>query len=259
MTQRHRTRQPDFYSRVAEKFGGYSSGARRTTRFPEGDPEEVFDTVARTVAGPGARLLDVGCADGRNLLALAPDFARVDGLDLAPEMVASARRHLAASGLTHVVFAAGDASATGFPDAAFDVLTSRRGPLFPEEFRRVLRPGGSLVYLGIGEQDVRALKETFGRGQLYGRWDGVPVARQERKRLERAGFTVVRERDFAYDEYFHTPRDLDTFLQMVPIFEDYSPQGDRDAFERYLALATTDEGVHLARHWFVLHARVDGW
>jgi SAM-dependent methyltransferase len=258
MTQRHMTQQPDFYSKVADKFGGYSSGAQRTTHFPQGDPEEAFDAVALDLGDEKARLLDVGCADGRNLLALAPSFGQVNGLDLAPEMLASAERHRAEAGLAHVTFAEGDASATGFPDDSFDVVTSRRGPLFPEEFHRVLRPGGSLVYLGIGERDVQALKEEFGRGQLYGRWNGTPVAREERERLERAGFTVVSERSFDYDEYFHTPQDLDTFLQMVPIFEDYSPEGDREPFERYLTQATRDEGIHLARHWFVLHARAEG-
>ncbi|MFE0632423.1 class I SAM-dependent methyltransferase [Streptomyces sp. NPDC058864] len=248
------TQQQEFYSKVARKFGGYSSGAHRTTRFPQGDPEEVFDALVRGLGGPDRRLLDVGCADGRNLLAVAPSFGRVDALDLSPEMVASAERHQAGSGLGHVTFAVGDASATGFPEGSFDVVTSRRGPLFPEEFRRLLRPGGSVVHMGIGERDVRSLKETFGRGQLYGRWTGTPVADEERRGLERAGFTVRAQRDIAYDEFFHTPQDLDVFLQMVPIFEDYDSVTDRAAFDRYLAQSTTAEGVHLARHWFVLHA-----
>ncbi|MEW2545126.1 class I SAM-dependent methyltransferase [Streptomyces sp. NPDC047002] len=251
------TQQQGFYSKVAEKFGGYSSGAQRTTSFPQGDPEERFDALVRELASPTGRLLDVGCADGRNLLAVAGAFGRVDALDLSPEMLASAERHRAASGLDHVTFALGDASATGFPDGAFDVVTSRRGPLFPEEFGRVLRPGGSVVHLGIAERDVQELKEVFGRGQLYGRWSGTPVLREERERLERAGFTVDHAGEFTYDEYFHTPADLDRFLQMVPIFEDYDSAADRGAFERYAARATTSEGIHLARHWFVLRAHRD--
>lgn len=250
------TQQQEFYSKVARKFGGYSSGASRTTYFPQGDPEEEFDTLVRGLGGPGKRLLDVGCADGRNLLAIAAAFGRADALDLSPEMLASAEGHRAESGLDHVTFAVGDASATGFPNESFDVVTSRRGPLFPDEFRRLLRPDGSVVYLGIGERDVQALKETFGRGQLYGRWTGTPVVQEERLRLQRTGFTVDHEREFDYDEYFHTPQDLDRFLQMVPIFEDYDSAGDREVFDRYLAQATTGEGVHLARHWFVLHARL---
>ncbi|MGY0020482.1 class I SAM-dependent methyltransferase [Streptomyces sp. YJ-C3] len=248
--------QQGFYSKVAEKFGGYSSGARRTTSYPQGDPEEEFDALVHELGSATGKLLDVGCADGLNLLGLAPSFGRVDGLDLSPEMLASAERHRAASGLDHVRFAGGDASATGFPAGTFDLVTSRRGPLFPEEFRRVLRHGGSVVYLGIGERDVRTLKETFGRGQLYGRWAGTPVALEERRRLEDAGFTVDYEREFSYDEFFHTPEDLDRFLQMVPIFEDYDTESDREAFDRYVTRATAQEGIHLARHWFVLRAQL---
>ncbi|MFJ4828916.1 class I SAM-dependent methyltransferase [Streptomyces sp. NPDC088747] len=245
----------EFYSEVATKFGGYSSGAQRTTSYPQGDPEEHFDTLVRAVGSPDARLLDVGCADGRNLLAIAPEFGRVDALDLSVEMLASAERHRVESGLTHVEFTVGDASETGFPDETFDVVTSRRGPLFPQEFHRLLRSGGSVVFMGIGERDVQALKETFGRGQLYGRWTGVPVVQEERRRLEEAGFTVDDEREFSYDEYFHTAEDLDRFLQMVPIFEDYDSVRDLNAFERYAARAATPEGIHLPRHWFVLRAR----
>jgi hypothetical protein len=135
------------------------------------------------------------------------------------------------------------------------VVTSRRGPLFAREFLRILKPGGSLVHLGIGEQDVRELKETFGRGQLYRRWEGVPVAAQARVLLEHTGFTTEREQDFTYEEFFHTPADLDTFLHQVPIFEDYDPVADREPFARYTARATSERGVRLGRHWFLLHVR----
>ncbi|MFI7347261.1 class I SAM-dependent methyltransferase [Streptomyces sp. NPDC049936] len=250
------TQGQEFYSKVAEKFGGYSSGAQRTTSYPQGDPEEHFDALLREYGSPTARLLDVGCADGRNLLAVAEAFGRVDALDLSAQMLASAERHRAESGLDHVTFAMGDASATGFPDETFDVVTSRRGPLFPQEFHRVLRPGGMVVYLGIGERDVQPLKETFGRGQLYGEWLGEPVVSKERRRLEDAGFAVEDEQEFCYDEFFHTPEDLDRFLQMVPIFEDYDSAADSSSFERYAAQATRPEGIHLPRHWFVLSARL---
>jgi SAM-dependent methyltransferase len=246
---------PEFYSKVADRFGGYSSGAKRTTVYPEGDPEALFDRITTGAGGPAARLLDVGCADGRNLLAIAPSFGQVHAIDLAPQMLDSARRWLATSGLRHVEFSLRDAAATGFPDGYFDVITSRRGPLFAQEFHRLLRPGGSLVYLGIGEQDVRELKEVFGRGQLYRRWEGNPVSRDERVRLERAGFTVPLEQVVPYQEYFHSAADLSRFLEMVPIFEDYDQAQDRELLDRYVEAASRERGILMNRHWFVLHAR----
>jgi SAM-dependent methyltransferase len=245
----------EFYSKVAGRFGGYSSGAKRIEVFPDGDPEDAFDEITTRHGRADATLLDVGCADGRNLLRIAPAFTKVHAIDMASEMLDSAVRHRAGSGLDHVEFELRDASATGYPDEAFDVVTSRRGPLFTQEYLRVLKPGGSLVHLGIGEQDVRELKEVFGRGQLHGRWDGVPVATQARAELEDAGFVTAREQNFTYEEFFLDPTELDTFLHMVPIFEDYDSEADGELFSRYVARASSDRGVRLGRHWFLLHVR----
>lgn len=246
---------PEFYSRVATRFGGYHSGAQRTEVFPGGEPEDVFDQVVTGLGSAAGQLLDAGCADGRNLLRVAPSFEHVLGIDLAPEMLDSAERHRSAAGAENVEFALRDAAATGLPGSHFDVVTSRRGPLHVDEFKRVLKPGGSLVYLGIGEQDARELKEVFGRGQLYRRWQGVPVAQEVQRQLETAGFAILRNEYFTYQEFFHSPAEFDVFLQLVPIFEDYDSVADGEPFDRYVAGASSERGVRLDRHWFLLHAR----
>ena len=246
---------PEFYSRVADEFGEYTSSGLRTDVFPDGDPEAVFDELARGLGTPDGRLVDVGCADGRSLLRIAPAFGSALGIDMSPSMLESAGRMRDAAGLDNVTFERRDASRTGLPDGQADVLTSRRGPLFPGEFRRVLRPGGHLLYMGIGETDVRELKETFGRGQLHGRWDGRPVMDEVAEELAAAGFTVVLERTFRTEEFYHSPVELDRFLRQVPIFEDYDTAADRAPFDRYVASARSDRGVRLDRHWFVVRAR----
>ncbi|MFC9224056.1 class I SAM-dependent methyltransferase [Streptomyces hygroscopicus] len=248
---------PEFYSRVADEFCAYTSGGLRTDVFPDGDPEAAFDELARGLGDPDGRLVDVGCADGRSLLRIAPAFGDVLGIDMSASMLECAEKRLKEVGLgnVNVRFERRDASRTGLPDGEADVLTSRRGPLFPEEFRRVLKPGGHLIYMGIGETDVRELKETFGRGQLYGRWDGRPVMDEVVEELTEAGFTMVRENAFRTQEFYHSPVELDTFLRQVPIFEDYDPVADRVSFERYVASAGSDRGIRLDRHWFVVQAR----
>ncbi|MFE0379557.1 class I SAM-dependent methyltransferase [Streptomyces inhibens] len=246
---------PEFYSRVADEFGEYTSGGLRTDVFPDGDPEAAFDELARGLGGPDGRLVDVGCAVGRSLLRIAPAFGSVLGIDMSASMLESAERMREEVGLGGVRFERRDASRTGLPDGEADVLTSRRGPLFPGEFRRVLKPGGHLIYMGIGETDVRELKETFGRGQLYGRWDGRPVMDEVVEELTGAGFTVVLEKAFRTEEFYHSPVELDRFLRQVPIFEDYDTAADRVPFERYVASAGSDRGVRLDRHWFVVQAR----
>lgn len=245
---------PDFYSRVADEFGEYTSRGLRTDVFPDGDPEATFDELVRKLGTSDGRLVDVGCADGRSLLRIAPGFADVLGIDMSVPMLEAAERNRVHARLDNVRFERRDAARTGLPDGKADVLTSRRGPLFPGEFRRVLKPGGHLICMGVGEWDVRELKETFGRGQLYGRWDGRPVMEEMVDDLTGAGFTVVLERAFRSQEFYHSPVELDRFLRQVPIFEDYDTEADRAPFERYVASAGSDLGVRLDRHWFVIHA-----
>lgn len=50
-------------------------------------------------AGPGTRVLDIGCGIGRWSRLLASRGARVTGVDLSPTMIAEAERRAAASGL----------------------------------------------------------------------------------------------------------------------------------------------------------------
>ncbi|MEU7906212.1 class I SAM-dependent methyltransferase [Actinoplanes sp. NPDC049118] len=245
---------PQFYSKVADRFGAYSTGTRRTTDYPQGNPEDFFNAAMEELGGQERTLLDVGCADGRNLLRVASHYAAVTGIDLSAEMLASARTRQREAEVEHVTFDLRDAGATGYPDESFDVLTSRRGPLAQAEFARLLRPGGTLLYMGIGEQDARELKESFGRGQLFGRWTGEPLMREASAQLREAGLHVEEERTFAYEQFFYCPEDLQRFLQVVPIFEDFDPEADRYRFSHYLDRATSGRGVRLSRHWFVVRA-----
>ncbi|MEU9970472.1 class I SAM-dependent methyltransferase [Streptomyces malaysiensis] len=249
------TMDAEFYSWVAQRFGGYFSDAQSTDVFPDGRPDAVFDELVAALGAPQARLLDVGCADGRRLLRNSPAYGAVTGIDLSPSMLAVAERYREEAGLSHVIFKLCDAAHTGLPDGSTDVVTSRRGPLIADEFERVLRPGGAVVYMGIGEQDARELKETFGRGQDFGSWNGQPLAERVARDLFDAGFVVARSQAFRFEEFYHSPGDLGTFLQQVPILEDYDPAADKEAFERYVAAATVDQCVRLRRHWFIVQAQ----
>ncbi|HEV3355679.1 MAG TPA: methyltransferase domain-containing protein [Pseudonocardiaceae bacterium] len=248
------TMDAEFYSRVADRFGGYFSDARSTDVFEDGRPDAVFDELVIGLGTPERRLLDVGCADGRSLLRTAREYGAVTGIDLSPSMLECAVRYRAEAGLPHVALRLCDAADTGLPDEYADVVTSRRGPLLAGEFARLLGPGGTLVYMGIGEQDARELKEIFGRGQDFGKWNGTPVTAQVAQELTDAGFVVTRNQAFRFEEFYHSPGDLDTFLHQVPILEDYDSTADREAFDRYVATVTDDRGIRLSRQWFIVQA-----
>lgn len=100
----------------------------------------------------GQRVLDVACGTGVVAVTCARRGAVVTGLDLTPELLATAQENAAMAGVT-VDFHQGDAEALPFPDAAFDAVLSQFGHMFaprPEvaiaEMLRVLKPGGTIAF-----------------------------------------------------------------------------------------------------------------
>ncbi len=96
----------------------------------------------------GARLLEVGCGMGTDLLQFARGGAEVTGVDLTPRSIQISQQHFAVYG-ERGDFAISDAEHLPFADQSFDVIYSN-GVLHhtPDtagavrEVHRVLRPGG---------------------------------------------------------------------------------------------------------------------
>jgi SAM-dependent methyltransferase len=100
----------------------------------------------------GAQVLDVACGTGVVALTAARAGAKVQGIDLTPELVAHARENAALMRL-EVPFQEGDAESLPFADASFDVVVSQFGHMFaprPEvavaQMLRVLKPGGTIAF-----------------------------------------------------------------------------------------------------------------
>lgn len=145
---------------------------------------------------PPTRLLDIGCGPGGSTFALARALGpscHIVGVDLAPGMIARARRHqqaLREAGVPvdHVEFLVGDATRLDLADGSFDVITghsflylvaARERAL--AELRRVLRPGGMVLLL----------EPTPGDG-LLGAWRrGVDELPATSDLLTRVGFVVT--------------------------------------------------------------------
>lgn len=249
-----------FYDKVAKKFGDYgSTGSKRTTEFLDEKPEGVFKERLLGVSGKDKVALDVGCADGRFTLSIAPNFKEIIAIDLSKGMLKAARTLQREKKVRNVKFEIQDAYKTTYKNASFDIVYSRRGPSsFPEAFR-LLRPSGYFVEIDIGEKDCQEIKEIFGRGQDYGRWNNPRIVRDKRG-LSKAGFMVLFAKEFFYNEFYSSYEDLDLFLQGAPIFEDFDSEKDRDLLEKYVAKFKTEKRIKLPRHRVVtVSKKPDGW
>ncbi len=148
--------------RAREQWTGDPAGAVYG-REHEFGTREFFDAVERhryTEYAPwmpevmgftefaGARLLEVGCGMGTDLLQFARGGASVTGVDLTPLSIQISQQHFAVYGMRSD-FAISDAEHLPFADESFDVVYSN-GVLHhtPDtagavrEIHRVLRPGG---------------------------------------------------------------------------------------------------------------------
>ena len=124
--------------------------------------------LAAANAGPGDRILDVGCGSGQvaiDLVRTAPG-ARALGVDLSTAQLDVARRR--GAGLA-VEFAQADAQVHDFGTAAYDLIVSRTGTMFFGDaaaafanLATATRPGGRLailVWRGLAENQW--LREIF--------------------------------------------------------------------------------------------------
>ncbi|MGH9939494.1 MAG: class I SAM-dependent methyltransferase [Blastocatellia bacterium] len=107
--------------------------------------------IERLALMPGARVLDVACGSGNLSLPAARVGAIVTGLDIAPNLIETARKRALAEGL-NIEFDEGDAEQLPYADASFDVIVTMFGAMFaprPEkamaEMLRVCRPSGRIA------------------------------------------------------------------------------------------------------------------
>jgi S-adenosylmethionine-diacylgycerolhomoserine-N-methlytransferase len=123
--------------------------------------------IARLDPPAGGHVLEIGCGTGRNLIAAARRYpqARFHGVDISSEMLATARRNVAAAGLhDRIVLGQGDATRLD-PAAAFGPQRFERVffsyslsmiPPWREALARgaaLLAPGGRLSLVDFGQQD----------------------------------------------------------------------------------------------------------
>lgn len=248
----------NFYDKIAQKLGGYGYGngnkPKYVSEYPAGDPEKIFKEKLIEISGKNKVALDIGCADGKFTLSVAPYFKKIYGIDISKVNLDIAKSHKDDERSKNVEYSFQDASHTSFEDSFFDVVYCRRGPTFYEECSRILKTNGYYLEIGIGEMDTMELKKIFGRGQGYGKWDKSKLE-EKLKKLQNLGFKAIFAENFYCVEYYPSYEEFDLFLQGVPIFEDYDSKKDEEKLKTYIKNFSSEKGIQLSRHRVVILAR----
>ena len=163
-------------------------------------------------------LLDVGCGEGYYTGFLYDGLqkegisARVAGFDISKEAV-----RLAAGRYKGVAFAVASSFAIPVADGACDCVTEVFSPLVPEEFRRVIKPGGTLILAVPGPRHLWELKKV-----LY----DAPYE-NERKDTFFDGFTFVGREEVRSQLTLDTPQVIHDLFAMTPYYWKTGEEGSR--------------------------------
>ncbi len=121
------------------------------------------EVIERLGIPRGAKVLEVGAGTGTSFPAY-PRHCEVVGIDLAPDMLARAKKKIGENGWTHLKVMEMDALNLVFPDDSFDyvmafhVVTVVPDPIrMIEEAKRVCRPGGRIVIVNHFTSDFPVL------------------------------------------------------------------------------------------------------
>jgi ubiquinone/menaquinone biosynthesis C-methylase UbiE len=181
-----------------------------STGSPEqhGHPQRLLEyrlALVRNLAQirPSDVVLDLGCGNGRHLLALAPEVARGIGIDISPGMIALARARLRNSAWkANVTFEVGNAEElNGIADqsvdlaiciGAFEHMLDKRAVL--ASIYRVLKIGGRFFCLTPNADYVwyRTIAPVFGFGTKHLSSDRILTHEEFSMLLDQAGFRRSR-------------------------------------------------------------------
>lgn len=107
-----------------------------------------LEAALDSIETPPKRVLDLGTGTGKAAFILANRYldAEVVGADLAPEMLADARKRTPPELAGRVRFEEADAEHLPYPDGSFDVVSLANMIPFFDELARVTAPGGRVVF-----------------------------------------------------------------------------------------------------------------
>lgn len=139
---------------VADAFG--TTAAAYLTSQTHASGADLGTLATEIASTPNADVLDLGCGAGHASFACAPHAHSVVAYDLAEPMLATVAAAARERGLANIRTRHGAAERLPFADASFDWVVSRLSahhwhdvPQALAEVRRVLKPGGRVIFIDV--------------------------------------------------------------------------------------------------------------
>ena len=214
--------------------------AARREFLSKGYYKPLLDTLCREIlarAGDAPAILDTGCGEGYytagvyRALLQAGKSPRMAGIDISKFILRYAARREKG-----VEFAVASSYRLPVADSSVDVLLNCFSPLALEEFRRVLRPGGTFLYVVPAADHLWELKEV-----LYER----PYPNEE-KETPYEGFSYEAIVPVDGRISLESQADIHALFQMTP----YYWKTPKEGAERLAALDTLDCRIAFRVHIF---------
>ncbi len=147
-----KTETAAFYNKIAKVYDLLSEHSEEPVR------RQGLEILA---AHPGERVLEIGAGTGHCLASLARQDTRVFGIDLSEGMLRQAREtclgaQLARGDAAQLPFASGSMDAL-FMSFTLELFDTPEIPTVLAECRRVLRPGGRIVVVGMSKDGGRGI------------------------------------------------------------------------------------------------------
>ena len=193
--------------------------------------EQAVAELAVELSPAPARVIDAGCGEGAytrriyQALTAAGKAPQLTGIDISTEALRRAARCVPEG-----VFCAASTAHMPLADSAADLIANIFSPFLPEEFRRVLAPGGHVIRVYPLARHLWELKAC-----IYDTpYENPPLP------LEAGGFTLIREAALHRVIELPTQQDVQNLFRMTPYYYK-TGAADQQKLDAVQQLAVTTE------------------